>query len=221
MEKSTKIGIAIGVVVLLAGGGIALAASLNKKDETVPGTGGTGNPLDNTGTTGSSSETEPAASSGDTDGNIIPPSGGGSTYTPPTTYTPPIPAPAPTTPNTTVSDPIPTAEEYIRMADRWMTWENIYKFADKLAGITNKKEIGGVAGAYPDAIISNTSRRKFGEIRDKFPNWKTLFMKKADELGIPYSKANYDAAQKYMKDTYGFEMAEFAGNRQPNKFSWR
>lgn len=212
MEKSTKIGIAIGVVVLLAGGGIALAATLNKKDETVPGTGGTGNPLDNTGTTGSSSETEPDASSGDTDGNIIPPSGGGSTYTPPIDYTPP----------TATDEPLePTAEEYIQMADRWMTWENIYKFARAL-GITDKDQVGGTTTAYSDAIISNTSRRKFGEISAKFPNWKVLVEKKARQFSIPLqTEEQYIATNKYIKDSYGFEMAEFAGNRQTNNFSWR
>ena len=176
MKTSTKLAIAGAVVLVLGGGGIALAASLKKKDDAIPGTGGEANTLDNTQTTGGSSTQQTSSSSNSGSNTSTSSSGNGSAYTPPTTYTPPTSSTTNT--NSSPATVEPTPEEYIQMADRWMTWENIWKFA-KALGINDKDQVGGTSTAYSDAIISNASRKKFGEISIKYANMSNrLFVKK-------------------------------------------
>ena len=128
----------------------------------------------------------------------------------------------------TISKSEPTPEEYIRMADRWMTWENIWKFAEKL-GITDKNLIGGVGegstatyGNNANAILNNASRKKFNsEIVAKYPNWKSLVKTKAELWSIPLnSQQIVDNSTAWLKSKFGIDMAAFNGNNTPIKDFW-
>lgn len=103
-------------------------------------------------------------------------------------------------PETNSSEPTPS--EYIRMADAYMTWENVWKFADKL-GIKDKKVVGGVTDSNPNSIISYSSRENFKkDIIDKFPNWKQLIKDKAKKEGVTIlTEQEY---KKFNTDSYSF-----------------
>lgn len=113
----------------------------------------------------------------------------------------------------------PSLSDYIRMADRYMTWENVWKFAKDL-GVDNKDIVGGTVAANDAGIISTSSRKAFGEIVAKFPNWKDLLKAKAKEKGFTVSEDTFNNSQKSIKDTYGFEMAQFSGSQKNNGNFW-
>lgn len=102
----------------------------------------------------------------------------------------------------TTAENKPTAADYIRMADKYMTWENTWKFASEL-GVTDKDLVGGTANSTSNSIISTKSREKFQEeIVDKFADWKKLFKAKAKDLGIPiHTETEY---AKWNTDSYSF-----------------
>lgn len=117
----------------------------------------------------------------------------------------------------------PTTEEYIRMGDGWFkTWEDAWLFAAKL-GISDKTKVGGIDANDTNAIVNNTSRKAFGEIVAKYPNWKTLIKAKIKEFGIPVvSDAQFALNRGKLKTWYGFEMAQFdGGTNGREEFKWR
>jgi len=118
----------------------------------------------------------------------------------------------------------PTAVEYIRMADRWMSWDNIWKFGEKL-GIKDKNQIGipdGTCGNDLNAILNKESRKKFNtEIAAKFPDWKDLLKTKANEHDIPLNSIEqFNNGTKWHKDNCGIEMASFNGSQNNPANFW-
>ena len=95
----------------------------------------------------------------------------------------------------------PSNSDYIRMADKYMTWDNVYKFAEKL-GVSDKTKVH-IGGNDTTAIISTISRDKFNdEVALKFPDWKKLIKAKAREKGVDVlSETEY---AKWNTDSYNF-----------------
>jgi len=122
---------------------------------------------------------------------------------------------------TTTDENKPTNADYIRMADRWMTWDNVWKFAEKL-GVDDKKVVGGVSGAYSTAIISNKSRKLFdSEVKNKFPNWKELLKDKASEVGVSIVSDNvYKTNTDRIKNDYEINMSYFSGSQNNPANFW-
>lgn len=224
MKTGVKILIAAGAAIALGVGGYFIFRP--KKEEKQPGTNDLQPPIEPV-----IPITAPTLS---TDTTIIP------VVAPvPPIYQPPTLATPTLTPDTVLSSPnvtpkaiilpphkIPgadgvTPEEYIRMADNWMYWKDLWDFAARF-GITDKTLVGGVTGVRPDAIITPNSRLLFQkEVIDKYPtNWVSAIKQKAASFGIPViSDEQYlrDSINKYPITTGVFpSSSQFTGKSIKN-----
>lgn len=221
MEKGVKIAIALGSTLALATGGYFIYRGISKKQEeqaekkaanerigyedTDPNKLGSIAPLVPLGLP--VPNTTPSLATQTIDGASVPLAGFGNLsdmFTNATTAT------------ETIGEP--TAKDYIRMADRYMTWDNVWSFGSKL-GTPDRKMIGGVADAYTTAAINNDTRKSFDEeVGTKFPNWKSLLKNKAKDLGVPIvSDEDYIKNTNSIKSAYGISMLPFNGSPLRNE----